>query len=414
MRIQLNNIGKLSSADISIEAITVIAGENNAGKSTVGKGLFSLFQSFYDYDKKIYEDKLQSIKSSLSGSNILKNIIFGNQDDNSIVFFNDYDRYNELSKNIIEVYKQNGTIENDEISKELETDIISEIEKKLSVKDLDQIIQILNRTFKLEFNNQINNIYNNEDAEISLFLKDKNISVRLNNNNVTYLSSIMNINTEVIYIDNPLIIEDLDFSIHFLSMFRPSNYTFHHSDYLKRQLNKGVDENSVDEVLKQEKLNSIQKLFNATFNWDNIDDSNKTYKSPGKKISYKNISSGLKSFYILKRLLDLGIISNKNTLVLDEPEVHLHPEWQLIYAEILILLQKEFDLHILINTHSPYFLNAIEVYSVKHGIDNKCHYYLAENKGSNALISEVEDTEKIYQKLARPLQILENIRYEDD
>ena len=87
MRIQLKNIGKLSNADISIEAITVIAGENNAGKSTVGKGLFSIFQSFYDYDKKIYEDKLQTIKNSLSGSNKLKNIIFGNQDDNSIDFF---------------------------------------------------------------------------------------------------------------------------------------------------------------------------------------------------------------------------------------------------------------------------------------------------------------------------------------
>ena len=48
---------------------------------------------------------------------------------------------------------------------------------------------------------------------------------------------------------------------------------------------------------------------------------------------------------------------------LDEPEIHLHPAWQVIFAELIVLIQKEFNMHILLNTHSPYFLNAIEIYA---------------------------------------------------
>lgn len=76
-----------------------------------------------------------------------------------------------------------------------------------------------------------------------------------------------------------------------------------------------------------------------------------------------NISTGMKSFIIIKTLLQNGSIDENGIIILDEPEIHLHPEWQLKFAEIIVLLQKEFGLNILLNTHSPYFLNAIEVYS---------------------------------------------------
>ncbi len=40
MRLTIKNIGKIDEADIELNGITVIAGENNTGKSTVGKTLF--------------------------------------------------------------------------------------------------------------------------------------------------------------------------------------------------------------------------------------------------------------------------------------------------------------------------------------------------------------------------------------
>ena len=82
-----------------------------------------------------------------------------------------------------------------------------------------------------------------------------------------------------------------------------------------------------------------------------------------------NLSTGMKSFVILRRLLQNGNIDENGIIILDEPEIHLHPEWQLKFAEIIVLIQKEFNTNILLNTHSPYFLNAIEVYSEKYAIE---------------------------------------------
>lgn len=100
-------------------------------------------------------------------------------------------------------------------------------------------------------------------------------------------------------------------------------------------------------------------------------------------------------------------------IVLDEPEIHLHPKWQLKFAEILILLQKEFDLNIILTSHSPYFINAVEVYSAEHNIADKCKYYLADIDNEHRAFFEdvTTGTEKIYKKLAEPLRILNDLKY---
>ena len=46
-----------------------------------------------------------------------------------------------------------------------------------------------------------------------------------------------------------------------------------------------------------------------------------------KTLNVKNLSTGLKIFAILKKLLTNGSIESNGTLILDEPEIHLHPEW---------------------------------------------------------------------------------------
>ena len=48
MKLVLKNIGKVQNATVEINGITVIAGENDTGKSTVGKALFSVFNGFYN------------------------------------------------------------------------------------------------------------------------------------------------------------------------------------------------------------------------------------------------------------------------------------------------------------------------------------------------------------------------------
>ena len=44
MKLHLKNNGKIKEADVEIGGLTVLAGENDTGKSTVGKVLFSIIK----------------------------------------------------------------------------------------------------------------------------------------------------------------------------------------------------------------------------------------------------------------------------------------------------------------------------------------------------------------------------------
>ena len=84
------------------------------------------------------------------------------------------------------------------------------------------------------------------------------------------------------------------------------------------------------------------------------------------------------------------------------------PEWQLIYAELIVLLEKYLHLTILITTHSPYFLEAIETYTKKHNVDHITNYYLAQADGKETVMKDVtENLQSVYQLLAKPFEKLE-------
>ena len=53
MKLVIENLAKIKHADIQIDGITDIAGNNNTGKSTIGKTLYSAFTSLYDLNAKI-------------------------------------------------------------------------------------------------------------------------------------------------------------------------------------------------------------------------------------------------------------------------------------------------------------------------------------------------------------------------
>ena len=57
MNLKLENIGMIRHADIKLDGLTVIAGENDTGKSTVGKLIFSLIKAFNRYEQDLNESK---------------------------------------------------------------------------------------------------------------------------------------------------------------------------------------------------------------------------------------------------------------------------------------------------------------------------------------------------------------------
>lgn len=83
MKIKIHNVGKLADATVEIDGITVIAGENDTGKSSVSKALYSVFSSFYHFNKSIYSQRkleIADLLNSLLGKKIPLDTICSNLD----------------------------------------------------------------------------------------------------------------------------------------------------------------------------------------------------------------------------------------------------------------------------------------------------------------------------------------------
>lgn len=410
MQLSIENCGKIKSAYIEIKGITVIAGENNTGKSTVGKILFCIYNSLYDLDRKIFVEKKEAINAAL-GSYLASNTDFSyNSLSNHFYFdieFEERDKFKEkttkLLNRILEYYYKNNS--------EVEAKLRELINERLDI-DNDYIVNgIFNNFIRSEFKGQINNFNTESDqSKINLSLKEKNINILINKNIAESIEIGCKIFTEAVYIDSPFILDEINDR----KLIRKVDKD-EHKNYLRRMLRRSEKKNLVEEAILSKRIDNIIKKIEIVAPDAVISKDKDSYvykdKSLRKPIIIENTSTGLKTFVIIKMLIDNYTIQENGVLILDEPEVHLHPEWQLIFAEIIVLLQKELNLHIVLNTHSPYFLNAIEVFSAKHCISDKCKYYLSYNKDDISEIKDVTNSvQEIYEKLAIPFQKLEDIR----
>lgn len=419
MKLVLKNVGKVQNAAVEINGITVIAGENDTGKSTVGKALFSVFNSFYNIDEKIISEREASINNQLFTMfrDLPPDLLF-------------YADYSGLIKEIMAVGKKNRSEEalreaildivsgycekkSNTLSQNAINDCAERITKSLLIPDKEILKNVLQKNIDAEFRGQISNVFFEGESSIQLMIQKGKVEVRFLNNKIADVINPFRLGTETIYMDDPFVLDEL--SEYALQSWTIMQSYPDHRTHLKKCLNSASERhNVVDEIVANKKLEQIYQTISTVCEGDVVDEKHDSvgYHIGNQRLEVRNMSTGLKTFAILKRLLTNGCIEMNGTIILDEPEIHLHPEWQLVFAELIVLLHKEFGLHILLNTHSPYFLNAIEVYAAKYQVTDKCKYYLMQSTGKTSEIEDVSDNiEKIYRKLARPLQELENQRY---
>lgn len=423
MILELKNIGKINQAKIELNGITVIAGENNTGKSTIGKMLFCVFHTFYRIEEQIREERTKSIVRVLNGYyretmnrytlrvngiDLARDII-----DQQTTFLGDRILLVKEIENYYASRDQNFQqyIDQEELEK-----VADKIFAFLKLKDIDIQKILLRKRLEAEFGMKVAHLNKVEqNAYVKMKIKENTIDFAVINNKDISITNYMNLNKEIIYMDDPFILDDLiKPQWHIVSRQKFD----HRQDLLQKLANNQKNEefSFVDEVIVQKKLEKILKVIQNVCDGSLVSDETnrfvyKTDRLNG-SLDMVNLSTGMKNFIILQQLLQNGNIDENGIIILDEPEIHLHPEWQLKFAEIIVLLQKEFNMNILLNTHSPYFLNAIEVYSEENEINNKCKYYLIEENNTVAEVLDVTNlTEKIYEKLAKPLQELENLEY---
>ena len=436
MKLKINNFAKIKEADVIIDGITVIAGENNTGKSTVGKILFSLFNSLSNVDEKIFEERLKEIEHT--NIMVIQNSIVEADVSRSMVFRSALNISRKIDSQIRKEIGLNGIISDKGLfdiienivkswwktrEEEENVELVRAIDKVykntnelLNLPENTIILEIVSRYFKKVFHSQMESVTVDEAAEtrVSLDIKGKQEQLFFKNNCCKEIVDNVKIIHKAIYIDNPFVIDELSRNQH--SILNPMNELL--IDLITSKSQEGILDGVVETVRAKEKLNDIYETLQSVIDGEVLISpsdgeyylKNSDFSEP---IAFQNLSTGMKSFVILKMLLEQGCIKEKDVIILDEPEIHLHPQWQIAYAELIVLLQKHFDLSVVVTTHSPYFVDAINLFSCKYGTDSRVNYYLSSNVGNTVTMENVtEKIDLIYKKMASPVQMLDTLRYE--
>ena len=422
MEILLENFGKIKKSVIKLDGLTLIAGQNDTGKSTVGKCLFALIKSIYNYEQlfiKITEENINSCFFDIISP-----------------FLREYQVDEGLKKQLTDL-KFKIRIENEKIEiKELldSVNIIEKIVRAKNTKEQENILLNINRILQFNQNKEtftakeklkvvldtnifygtffgnLNNSAKSEDVAKIIYRQNESnivIDLSIENNNFTInefnVSNLGISSSDITFIETPLYLEE----------WRSSNSSYS-IDLLKKK-----------DIIKQQFNNAyntdILKEFETIFGNSSFIYSNRMLKYKvnvnSKELMIHNIASGSKSFGLLYLLLKTGVITKDSLLVLDEPENHLHPAWQIEYAKILCKMISN-GYYVLITSHSPYFIEALKNYSIKEKIfDNKTNFYIAE-KIENSNYSTIEniknvdgnfEEERIFKSLYEPFDILEKV-----
>lgn len=418
MQLEINNIGKIKSATLEFNGITVVAGNNNTGKSTIGKVLFALFSKFHSINEAIDKYKHDAIIAR-----VFKEFSAYSSEEDTILgspyllelFKRSRYKSDYTSKDILDFL--NGLISNKtlELLQSNIDSMFTESSKEIDSLEINRIkAEVITNYFNDIFDNQINNMTISNPAHVDLVVKNKHIKLEFKENNCVLLKDEIQLINKAIYVDDPYIIDSRinrsSSSLNGRAVI--NNYTnklLHSREYSFKE-----NDQIIEKIIAKDKYAEIEEKINLVIKGQLVlkDDGRYTLKNNDypEGINVSNLSTGLKSFLIIKKLITDNLIINRDILILDEPEIHLHPEWQIVYAELLVLLQKYFNLTILLTTHSPFFLRAIEVFSRKYNLKDKCKYYLAkQDNESQVIFNEVFDTSIIYEKMANAFSILNDI-----
>jgi len=116
---------------------------------------------------------------------------------------------------------------------------------------------------------------------------------------------------------------------------------------------------------------------------DDIIGSFKYKRLDGTEFGLAECATGIKSFAILQLLLKNLFLDETALLIIDEPEAHLHPQWIVEYANLIILLQKHLGVKFFIASHSTDKVSAIRYISEKEGILDSVSFYAAKEANDN-------------------------------
>ncbi|MGH1815389.1 AAA family ATPase [Enterococcus casseliflavus] len=448
MRIKLKNIGIVEDADIEINSISVITGVNNSGKSTIGKVLYSLatVQNMAS-DETIVFNKYRSILNELNGISRwinsssyremyteLRELLFqierrrdkfsawaSNENEDPELETKQSDEMQYLEKKFSEIIEYVDEIaEKDGESKNLSKSI-NNLKLRQFRSEEDKIIKIF--TLEEILSNEFSGHFvseNSSDGNAFIELIEDNgdkVNFFVENRLVNFEKSSFDISreySEAIYFDDPFLLDDPFSRPMMPNRVNSHLYSYKHRRNALNQLNKASRmTNFFDKSIQNE---NIQSIFSKVLEGEvKRGSGGYFYYNPNfsSEIGFDSLSAGMKSFSTIQMMMEYGLLNNAEYLILDEPETHLHPEWQVRFAELVVLISLHYPIRILLTSHSPYFIEALDIFSKKYGIRDDVRFYFSSSK-SNLEQGKVEDVsdnvEVIFKSMYGPLNFLEELR----
>ena len=422
-KLKIDNFGPINKADLDISKINIIAGKNASGKTTISKLLYCIITAFStDGEYLTYESMKDELELLINNLQIQPSEPKTITDHEEIRMKINLNKNNDL-KIIDEGYAKLESIINplDFSDKEFFLNSIERNRTRLqNSKKIGFYWQLLVNLIRNEFVGDEQLISNFNESEILFYNHDAedpfSYIVRIGKGigvlPETEFEKTITTNREAIYIETPYF---LDYKIPFMQFERYGKKQ-HHQSLLYQKL---IDQSAQNDILDPDKnkeiikfKNKIDKLINGKFSFNNnglleFRQNDQTFELP-------NTSTGLKSLGIIQLLLENRKLKENSYLIMDEPEVHLHPEWQVKLAKILVLLVKDLNVNLFINSHSSEFIEAIEVYSIKYGLRDKTNFYLT-RKDENSEKFNVEKIEyeklyELYNNLGDPYDIIDEVR----
>lgn len=432
MQLLVKNVGCIREGNISLNGLTVIAGENGTGKSTLSKMIFSIIKAVSNISQVSNDSRRQLLEKYAMTFYRRINArerfaLIADIDDflpsNHRAFY--YKIWNlqsgtQLQNYITEV--QEHILNREDLSPRT---------KKLAVKDLESIQELMlgeNKSSQLwseiryfvesEFMNQITT--NGADNSHVEFIWDEangdGVVFDVRNENMKMVKcSIENTLLDATYVETPLylpIVDPLRRSATYVENMRSRMIQPMVPLHVKDIVNKyDLLSNYPQDKTTTDLLKMIMKIINGKFIYDEKEKTIlfKDNKSDEEYMTI-NVASGVKTFGVLQILLQINAINENKPLLWDEPENHLHPAWQIKFAEMLVLLSKS-GIPIVVSTHSPYFIQSIRYYSQKYQLASYINYYMNEIEDDGlATVKEVtNDLGKVFARLSAPLNEVLNL-----
>lgn len=428
MKLIIENIGLLEKAEITLHPLCVIAGENDNGKSTVGKIVYCLVKAINRYREDLQESKEDRIQEKMEELFFSLRRIVGRSDRDGDTWSNlrhlVLDRtgsWEERLEKANEIVDDFGNVDKGNSKDKEEVISISKEIKKIAQESENKkkfIENAFKKVFASEFDSSLL-LQGTTEGRIRL-VEDKNelINILVKESNVYLQSEVEPLEfKDATFIDSPLILNyhDLLSRSQTLLEVRPRRtssfalpYTsLHTKDLFDKLRQPTMDDDLFKSNEQQEWTNQLKALIDGEVRYRK-NDPNFVFFREDKEISIKNTASGIKVFGLLKILLDNEILTKNTMLILDEPENHLHPKWQLKLAELLVNMAT-MGIYVMISSHSPYMIEALKRYADRFKDRIDAGFHLAEDR-------HIEDKDRlsdIFSILSEPFETFRKMDAED-